>query len=412
MDESFSILIQFLPSHHQVVIASKLGENQWLDFCRTNSSYFRYAVKEHYFVITPIGIQDEYSMLSGSMYESHLQPDLFSRLSRLGKLTFISSKSRSKSHSADNVPEKGVDYVLHKDYAFIGSNDLRIRISMLRFNENQTVTMLIKIGSQPQRVKVYRYKVREEMSSLGGSGGGFQRPSNRSTISPIRRTNSPPSSQFSPPLPSSNSMLNASPPSIPQDGEHPFYSPTSKTITSPTLPGSKIPGSKIVSPTMSPILTTRLDRSGSAAEISFQRELSERLAETEPSMTLPPRPLHLDTSMSSPPPSSSSSSLPVSPSTVSLSHFPPPPPPLPPPGQKTEEDENDYDFHELPISSAKTLLRTVAIGCWEDTKTDVHLICLSNNLLVEIDYFLPNKGLPRYHPRITRIFTLQSENGM
>ena len=71
------------------------------------------------------------------------------------------------------------------------------------------------------------------------------------------------------------------------------------------------------------------------------------------------------------------------------------------------DEEEDFALHDLPISSAKSLLRTVVISCWADTKTDIHLICLSNNSLVEIDYFLPNKGLPRYHPRITRIFVPQ-----
>ena len=155
MDKDMRLLIQFLPTQNRVKIAAKLEQNLWLDFCRTNDSYFRYVQAGRFIIISPVGIQDEYSVFAGALYPDFLQPDTFCRLSGFGQLRFLAS------HSRVAVPRLNREYVIAEDYAFKSDGQqLSVRISMLSFSSATGLcSMIVKIGSQPQRVKSFPYEI-------------------------------------------------------------------------------------------------------------------------------------------------------------------------------------------------------------------------------------------------------------
>ena len=154
MDKDMRLLIQFLPTQNRVKIAAKMEQNMWLDFCRTNDSYFRYVQSGRFIIISPVGIQDEYSVFAGALYPSYLQPDTFCRLSAFGRLQFRAS------HSKIQVPRLNREYVISEEYAFKrDTGQISVRISMISFSCTGGCSMIVKIGSQPQRVKSFPYEV-------------------------------------------------------------------------------------------------------------------------------------------------------------------------------------------------------------------------------------------------------------
>ena len=83
-------------------------------------------------------------------------------------------------------------------------------------------------------------------------------------------------------------------------------------------------------------------------------------------------------------------------------------------------DESDHDdLHELAASTATAghhptqqqqqigrdfMLKEVVIRSAALTKTDIYLLCLDSNILVEVSFFIGMRSARTYHPRITRVF--------
>jgi len=331
MDDDMSLLVQFLPSQNRVKISAKYNEHLWLDFCRTNDSYFRYVVKGHYFIISPVGIQDEYSVLSGSIYSTHLQPDIFCRMSRLGRLSFYSCTSKSKEDGFLVPPVFGMDYVLHEAYCFPEEkrggtgcipSPLQTKVSMLYFDGDDCV-MLLKIGSQPQRIKSYKYDVHKEEYSLflsDSSSSNFERRSSLFGFAGMEGIAA---------MGNNNQQLN--------------NNPNNNAINNPNNPNNN------------------------------------------------PNPVHNQNNNNNQ--NNQHNNLGVNAVVDGVAGTAP--------NAEGRGDRRLNEDTDVPIS--KSLLREVVIRSGSDTKTDIHLICLESNVLIEISYFKGTKS-QTYHPRISKVF--------